>query len=64
MQDVKTFIKHSIREFLKNMNVSLKSMSPLHVKTGEIDRISMIMDFYKLCSLFETSEASSIAQTN
>lgn len=64
MQDVKAFIKHSIREFLKNMNVSLKSMSPLHVKIAEIDRISMIMDFYKLRSLFKTSEASSIAQTN
>jgi len=46
------------------MNVSLKSMSPLHVKIAEIDRISMIMDFYKLRSLCETSEASSIAQTN
>lgn len=46
------------------MNVSLKSMSPLHVKIAEIDRISMIMDFYKLRSLFKTSEASSIAQTN
>lgn len=61
MQDVKAFIKHFIRQLLKNVNVSLKSTSPLHVKIGEMDVLSMIMEFYKLLSLFETNEASLIA---
>lgn len=42
------------RQFLKNVNISLKAMSPLHVQTGEMGTITMHMDIYK----FETIEAS------
>lgn len=39
------------RQFLKNVNISLKAMSPLYVKVGEMGTITMHMDVYKFMRL-------------